>query len=47
MWAAQATQAKDFSILMAIVTVIATLVLLANLVVDICYVWVDPRVSYS
>ena len=47
MWAAQAAQAKDFSIMMATITVIATLVIFANLIVDICYVWVDPRVSYS
>ena len=47
MWAAQAAQAKDFSIMMATITVIATLVIFTNLVVDICYVWVDPRVSYS
>jgi peptide/nickel transport system permease protein len=47
MWAAQAAAAKDFSIMIATVTVIATLVIFSNLVVDICYVWVDPRVTYS
>lgn len=47
MWVAQAAAAKDFSILMAAVAVTATLVIFVNLVVDIAYVWVDPRVAYS
>ncbi len=47
MWAAQAAQAKDFSVMIATITVTATMVILSNLLVDICYVWVDPRVTYS
>ncbi|MDE0633753.1 MAG: ABC transporter permease [Caldilineaceae bacterium] len=47
MYTALAAEAKDFSIMIATVTVIAVMVVLSNLVVDICYVWVDPRVSYS
>ncbi len=47
MWFAQATEAKDYSVMIANITVIAVMVLLANLVVDICYTWVDPRVRYS
>ena len=47
MYTALAAEAKDFSIMIASVTVIAVMVVVSNLVVDICYVWVDPRVSYS
>lgn len=47
MWAAQAAQAKDFSVMIATITVTATLFILNNLIVDICYVIIDPRVSYS
>ena len=46
-WAAQAAQAKDFSIMIATITVTAVLVILSNLAVDISYAWVDPRVTYS
>lgn len=46
-WTAQASQAKDFSIMIAVITVIGALVILVNLIVDLCYAWVDPRVSYS
>lgn len=46
-WTAQASAAKDFSILIAIIAVLGALVILVNLIVDLCYAWVDPRVSYS
>jgi peptide/nickel transport system permease protein len=38
---------KDFIIVQACILVIALLVLLANLLVDISYGWLDPRVRYS
>lgn len=38
---------KDFIIVQASVFVIAILVLLANLLVDISYGWLDPRIRYS
>jgi peptide/nickel transport system permease protein len=38
---------KDFIIVQATVFVIAILVLLANLLVDISYGWLDPRIRYS
>lgn len=47
MWTAKAAEAKDFSIMIATITVTAVLVILSNLIVDICYCWVDPRVTYS
>jgi peptide/nickel transport system permease protein len=38
---------KDFIIVQATVFVIAILVLLANLLVDISYGWLDPRIRYG
>jgi peptide/nickel transport system permease protein len=46
-WAAKAAAAHDFAIMMVVVTVTATLIVLANLVVDIVYAVIDPRISYS
>jgi peptide/nickel transport system permease protein len=38
---------KDFIAVQAITLVIAIVVLFANLVVDISYGWLDPRIRYS
>jgi peptide/nickel transport system permease protein len=38
---------KDFIIVQATIFVIAILVLLANLLVDISYGWLDPRIHYG
>jgi peptide/nickel transport system permease protein len=38
---------KDFIIVQACTLVIATVVLLANLLVDISYGWLDPRIRYQ
>jgi peptide/nickel transport system permease protein len=46
-WAAKAAAAHDFSIMMVVVTVTATLIVLANLVVDVAYAVIDPRISYA
>lgn len=42
-----AAQARDFPVLLAIFVVVAAAVLLANLVVDIVYAWLDPRITYA
>jgi peptide/nickel transport system permease protein len=42
-----AVLSKDFIIVQACILVIALLVLLANLLVDISYGWLDPRVRYG
>jgi peptide/nickel transport system permease protein len=39
--------ARDFTMIQAIVMMVATLVLLLNLVVDLMYGWVDPRIRYA
>lgn len=46
-WAAVAAGQKDFAIMIAVITVTATIVIVSNLVVDIAYAFVDPRVHYT
>jgi peptide/nickel transport system permease protein len=46
-WAAKAASAHDFAVMMVVITVTATLIVLTNLVVDIAYAVIDPRISYS
>jgi len=38
---------KDFITVQAVTLVIAIVVLFANLIVDISYGWLDPRIRYS
>lgn len=43
----QAIQQRDYPVLMGLTFMIAALVLLANLLADICYALVDPRIRVS
>ncbi len=43
----EAVLARDFPVLQAVVLFIATLFLTVNLVVDILYAYIDPRIRYS
>jgi peptide/nickel transport system permease protein len=43
----QAVAARDYPVIQAIVMFIAVVVLMANLVVDMMYAWLDPRIRYS
>ena len=43
----QAGTARDYPVIQAIVMFVAATVLVANLVVDLMYAWLDPRVRYS
>jgi peptide/nickel transport system permease protein len=43
----QSVGARDYPMIQAIVMFIAFIVLLANLVVDIMYAWLDPRIRYT
>jgi peptide/nickel transport system permease protein len=38
---------RDYPIISAINTIIATLVMFANILVDISYAWLDPRIRYN
>lgn len=43
----QSVAARDYPVIQAVVMFIALVVLLANLVVDIMYAWLDPRIRYT
>lgn len=43
----QSVGARDYPMIQAIVMFIAFVVLLANLVVDVMYAWLDPRIRYT
>lgn len=43
----EAITARDYTLIQAIVLVYATVVLTANLVVDLLYSWLDPRIRYA
>mgnify|MGYP000551287619 CR=1 FL=1 len=43
----QAVAARDYPVIQAIVMFIAGVVLVANLVVDMLYAYLDPRIRYS
>jgi peptide/nickel transport system permease protein len=38
---------RDYPVAMAVILVIAFLVIIANLIADIAYAWLDPRVKYG
>lgn len=42
-----AITARDYTLIQAIVTVYAIIVLTANLIVDLLYSWLDPRIRYA
>lgn len=42
----QAVQFRDFPVVQFLVLYTATVVVLANLIVDLSYAWIDPRVHY-
>jgi peptide/nickel transport system permease protein len=46
-WAANSASAKDYPVMMVVITVTAILIVLSNLLVDIAYAAVDPRITYS
>ena len=43
----QSVGARDYPVIQAVVMFIALVVLLANLVVDAMYAWLDPRIRYT
>ena len=46
-WAAKAAASHDFAVMMVVITVTATLIVLTNLLVDVVYAVIDPRISYT
>jgi peptide/nickel transport system permease protein len=43
----QGIQQRDYPLVQSVVFVVAALVILVNLLVDLCYAWIDPRIRYS
>ncbi|MDI3269869.1 MAG: ABC transporter permease, partial [Bacillota bacterium] len=43
----QAILARDYNVMMAITTFLAVLTILGNLLADLAYAWVDPRIRYD
>jgi peptide/nickel transport system permease protein len=43
----EAAVRKDYPVLMSITTITAIIVLLSNLITDVAYAWVDPRIRYN
>jgi peptide/nickel transport system permease protein len=45
--ATQAVQNQDYLVVQAITLIMAIMVVIANLIVDISYGWLDPRIRYD
>jgi peptide/nickel transport system permease protein len=45
--AVDAVRARDFQVVQAVVIVFATIYILTNLLVDILYAYLDPRIRYQ
>lgn len=43
----EATQARDYPILMGMLLLVSVTVIFANLITDIVYAWLDPRITFS
>jgi peptide/nickel transport system permease protein len=43
----ESINARDYTIISGINIILATVVLIANLLVDISYAWLDPRIHYN
>jgi ABC-type dipeptide/oligopeptide/nickel transport system permease component len=43
----QGIQQRDYPLVQSVVFVVAAIVILVNLLVDLCYAWIDPRIRYA
>jgi peptide/nickel transport system permease protein len=43
----QGIQQRDYPLVQSVVFVVAAIVIAVNLLVDLCYAWIDPRIRYS
>ena len=38
---------RDYGLIMGVTTLFAVVIAVMNLVVDVAYAWIDPRIRYS
>ena len=43
----QAAERRDYGLLMAIIMITSVLIVVSNLIADLIYAWLDPRIKYS
>ena len=43
----QAVQNQDYQVVEAVTLILAIMVVVSNLIVDIAYGWLDPRIRYD
>jgi peptide/nickel transport system permease protein len=43
----EALRTRDYPVIEALTIILASFVVVTNFLVDLCYAWLDPRVSYS
>jgi peptide/nickel transport system permease protein len=46
-WFFGAIQLRDYSVVQTVALLTAAIVILSNLLVDLAYAWIDPRIKYS
>jgi peptide/nickel transport system permease protein len=46
-WFFGAIQLRDYSIVQTVALLTAAIVILSNLLVDLAYAWIDPRIKYN
>ena len=46
-WFFQAISLRDYSVVQTVALLTAAIVILSNLIVDLAYAWIDPRIKYS
>jgi ABC-type dipeptide/oligopeptide/nickel transport system permease component len=46
-WAVNAIAQNDYPVIQGVVLVVAVTLVFINLVVDIAYAWLDPRIRYG
>jgi peptide/nickel transport system permease protein len=43
----QAAERRDYGLLMAIIMITSVLIVISNLIADLVYAWLDPRIKFS
>jgi peptide/nickel transport system permease protein len=43
----ESLNSRDYPVVQAVVLIFAALIIFTNLIVDLLYAWLDPRIRYS